>query len=399
MEKVFEDAKEFLAKDGEECYKWYQEHTEGDIDFETFDEEFDEVRSEHNEKIFLFLKDILKVSKQRPLEENEIEVVASLIGSAEEYAYAEKDNEGIYEGVDFNYEKDDDNYEDEYDNYEEDENVAFLNDFVNSDSSDEMCLPRARGIDYIGIEIETNQINQGKPFGALYKALNHFSVAKDLHDKRHQQMGDRICELVEEDNFEGLKYLKENQIDINEETFLYLYPLHNKNPFRRAQSVDMVAFLQDAGCHINVRHEGNFGVSSVLCHAIEERRPIGVVKRMITAGANIDRDFKKALRECLKEAKENKSSKSKNFYDNPAEIEAFLRQIDPKSYIHERKNELIDLIYKRHKGGAKTLVSGLSVNEELAKMHDTIGTITPEKAKALSPAIKKAILAKRKREK
>ncbi len=66
----------------------------------------------------------------------------------------------------------------------------------------------------------------------------------------------------------------------------------------------------------------------------------------------------------------------------------------------ENKKEQIKMrLHEREQCGADDKVSGVIVNEALVRMHDDIGTVTPDKAKILSPIIKEAILEKRKNKK
>ena len=70
-----------------------------------------------------------------------------------------------------------------------------------------------------------------------------------------------------------------------------------------------------------------------------------------------------------------------------------------KTALEKRKDQIRKRLQEREQGGVEAKVSGLAVNDELVKIHDSIGTITPEKAKTLSPIIKEAILEKRKHKK
>jgi len=85
---------------------------------------------------------------------------------------------------------------------------------------------------------------------------------------------------------------------------------------------------------------------------------------------------------------------SKDYNRVASELED--KQYDKLKTLRER---ILTQKCRREKGGADAKVSGLAVNDELLKIHDSIGTITPEKAKTLSPIIKEAILEKRKHKK
>ena len=70
---------------------------------------------------------------------------------------------------------------------------------------------------------------------------------------------------------------------------------------------------------------------------------------------------------------------------------------EEKTELEQRKEQIRARLHERDQGGADA--KGLAVNDELVKMHDSIGIVTPEKAKTLSPIIKEAILEKRKNKK